>query len=55
MTSGLPEVDVDLLMPDYAERMAGLARNVEDGRCVRRVELPDWAAGFGVSRMWPCP
>ena len=32
MTSGLPGVGVDLLMPDYAERMAGLARNVEDGR-----------------------
>jgi ubiquinone/menaquinone biosynthesis C-methylase UbiE len=32
MTSGLPGVGLDLLMPDYAERMAGLARNVEDGR-----------------------
>ncbi len=32
MTTGLPGVGLDLLMPDYAERMAGLARNVEDGR-----------------------
>jgi SAM-dependent methyltransferase len=32
MTSGLPGVGLDLLMPDYIERMAGLARNVEDGR-----------------------
>jgi SAM-dependent methyltransferase len=32
MTSGLPGVGLDLLMPNYAERMAGLARNVEDGR-----------------------
>jgi len=32
MTPGLPGVGLDLLMPDYAERMAGLARNVEDGR-----------------------
>lgn len=32
MTTGLPGVSLDLLMPDYAERMAGLARNVEDGR-----------------------
>jgi SAM-dependent methyltransferase len=32
MTSGLPGVGLDLLMPDYVERMGGLARNVEDGR-----------------------
>lgn len=32
MTIGLPGVALDLLMPDYTERMAGLARNVEDGR-----------------------
>jgi SAM-dependent methyltransferase len=32
MASGLPGVGLDLLMPDYVERMAGLARNVEDGR-----------------------
>jgi len=32
MTSGLPGVGLDLLMPDYVERMATLARNVEDGR-----------------------
>jgi sarcosine/dimethylglycine N-methyltransferase len=32
MTTGLPGVGLDLLMPDYAERMAGLARNMEDGR-----------------------
>jgi SAM-dependent methyltransferase len=32
MTIGLPGVGLDLLMPDYADRMAGLARNVEDGR-----------------------
>ena len=32
MTTGLPGVGLNLLMPDYAERMTGLARNVEDGR-----------------------
>jgi SAM-dependent methyltransferase len=32
MTTGLPGVGLSLLMPDYAERMAGRARNVEDGR-----------------------
>lgn len=32
MATGLSGVSLDLLMPDYAERMAGLARNVEDGR-----------------------
>jgi hypothetical protein len=32
MSTGLPGVSLDLLMPNYSERMAGLARNVEDGR-----------------------
>ena len=32
MTTGVPGVGLDLLMPDYGERMAGLARNVEDRR-----------------------
>jgi ubiquinone/menaquinone biosynthesis C-methylase UbiE len=32
MTIGLPGVSLDLLMPDHTERMASLARNVEDGR-----------------------
>jgi SAM-dependent methyltransferase len=32
MTSGLPGVGVNVLLPDYAERMAGLARNIEEGR-----------------------
>ena len=32
MTSGLPGVGLDLLMPDYAQRMASLARIVQDGR-----------------------
>ncbi|MBV9335837.1 MAG: class I SAM-dependent methyltransferase [Solirubrobacterales bacterium] len=32
MTTGLPGIGLNLLMPDYAERMAGLARNVEHGR-----------------------
>ena len=32
MTTGLPGVGLNLLMPDYAKRMTGLARNVEDGR-----------------------
>jgi SAM-dependent methyltransferase len=32
MSTGLPGVSLDLLMPDYSARMAGLARNVEDGR-----------------------
>jgi SAM-dependent methyltransferase len=32
MSTGLPGVGLELLMPDFAERMAGLARNVEEGR-----------------------
>jgi SAM-dependent methyltransferase len=32
MAAGLPGVGLDLLMPDYAARMAGLAANVEAGR-----------------------
>jgi ubiquinone/menaquinone biosynthesis C-methylase UbiE len=32
MSTGLPGVSLDLLMPDYSERMAGLARNVQEGR-----------------------
>jgi SAM-dependent methyltransferase len=32
MTIGLPGVGLDLLMPDHDERLAGLVRNVEDGR-----------------------
>jgi SAM-dependent methyltransferase len=32
MAVGLPGVGLDLLMPDYAGRMAGLAANVEAGR-----------------------
>jgi SAM-dependent methyltransferase len=32
MSPGLPGVSLDLLMPDYSERMAGLARNVQEGR-----------------------
>lgn len=31
MASGLPGVGLDLLMPDYPARMAGLASNVEAG------------------------
>jgi hypothetical protein len=32
MAPGLPGVGLDLLMPDYTARMAGLASNVEAGR-----------------------
>ena len=32
MAPGLPGVGLDLLMPDYQARMAGLAGNVEAGR-----------------------
>jgi SAM-dependent methyltransferase len=32
MSTGAPGVGLDLLLPDYAQRMAGLARNVEEGR-----------------------
>jgi SAM-dependent methyltransferase len=32
MSTGLPGVTLELLMPDYSERMAGHDRNVEEGR-----------------------
>lgn len=35
MSPGLPGVGIDLLMPDYEVRMAGIARNVQE----RRIEI----------------
>jgi SAM-dependent methyltransferase len=32
MTGGVPEVSLALVMPDFADRMAGLARNVAESR-----------------------
>jgi SAM-dependent methyltransferase len=32
MSTGAPGVGLDLLLPDHEQRMAGLARNVEEGR-----------------------
>jgi hypothetical protein len=32
MSAGLPGIDLALLMPDSEARMAGLARNVGEGR-----------------------
>jgi SAM-dependent methyltransferase len=32
MAAGVPGVGLELLLPDYEARMAGLARNVEEGR-----------------------
>lgn len=32
MASGHPDVTLDLVMPDFAERMAGLAKNVQEDR-----------------------
>lgn len=39
MKAGIPGVGLDLLLPDYQARMAGLARNVEDGRITLMMAL----------------